>query len=165
MTDNLDRRSFNKRGLAAAAAVFGGIFGVPGLAGVVDPALRGLDGGWSEAGAAADLKEGEPRRFTYEVRAGWERRSETGFLLRTKDGVIAFSARCTHLGCKVRFKEDAFHCPCHQGVFDLLEDLLDRHSRRVHVAAGDAVEHERVVGVGAVADTNFHDALRKPSNC
>jgi Rieske Fe-S protein len=122
MTDSLDRRSFNKRGLAAAAAVFGGVFGVPGLVGVVDPALRTAGAGWSEAGAAADLKEGEPKRFTYEVRAGWERRSETGFLLRTANGIVAFSARCTHLGCKVRFRDNAFRCPCHQGVFDLAGD-------------------------------------------
>jgi len=33
----------------------------------------------------------------------------------------AFSARCTHLSCTVRFKEDLgmLWCPCHDGRFDL----------------------------------------------
>ncbi|MHC4960307.1 MAG: QcrA and Rieske domain-containing protein [Planctomycetota bacterium] len=125
MTDSLDRRAFNKRGLAAAAAVFGGVFGVPGLAGVVDPALGGPAGGWSEAGPAGELKQGEPKRFSYEVRAGWERRSETGFLLKTGETIVAFSSRCTHLGCKVRFRDGLFRCPCHQGIFDLQGDPLE----------------------------------------
>jgi rieske iron-sulfur protein len=42
------------------------------------------------------------------------------------DGVAAYSAICTHLGCTVRFSEEAMagapyshiHCPCHAGMFD-----------------------------------------------
>jgi Rieske Fe-S protein len=32
--------------------------------------------------------------------------------------VRAIDARCTHLGCNVRFREGEFRCPCHNGVFD-----------------------------------------------
>ena len=41
-------------------------------------------------------------------------------LLRTDEGVVAFSRRCTDLGCLVSWKKDReqFVCPCHQGVFD-----------------------------------------------
>jgi cytochrome b6-f complex iron-sulfur subunit len=41
-------------------------------------------------------------------------------LLRTGEGVVAFSRRCTDLGCLVSWKKDReqFVCPCHQGVFD-----------------------------------------------
>jgi rieske iron-sulfur protein len=43
-----------------------------------------------------------------------------------EDGVVAYSAICTHLGCTVRFSEEAMagapyshiHCPCHAGMFD-----------------------------------------------
>ena len=42
------------------------------------------------------------------------------------DGIAAYSAICTHLGCTVRFSEEAMaaapyshiHCPCHAGMFD-----------------------------------------------
>jgi cytochrome b6-f complex iron-sulfur subunit len=41
-------------------------------------------------------------------------------LLRTSEGVVAFSRRCTDLGCLVSWKKnrEQFVCPCHQGVFD-----------------------------------------------
>lgn len=41
-------------------------------------------------------------------------------LVRSDDGVRAFSTTCTHLGCQVHWKpeEKIFFCPCHDGVFD-----------------------------------------------
>ena len=41
-------------------------------------------------------------------------------VLRTSDGVAAFSRRCTDLGCLVSWNKEReqFVCPCHQGVFD-----------------------------------------------
>lgn len=41
-------------------------------------------------------------------------------VLRTPDGVTAFSRRCTDLGCLVSWNKEReqFVCPCHQGVFD-----------------------------------------------
>jgi Rieske Fe-S protein len=41
-------------------------------------------------------------------------------LLRHGDrDVVAFSQKCTHLGCVVYFQadEDRWHCPCHEGNF------------------------------------------------
>jgi len=34
--------------------------------------------------------------------------------------VVAFSQKCTHLGCVVYFQaeENRWHCPCHEGNFD-----------------------------------------------
>ena len=132
---DIDRRGFAKRAFVAVA----GLFGLPGLATVADPVLRSVGGGWSEAAAEADVKEGAARRFVYEVAAGWEKRKEVGFLVRKGKDIVAFSARCTHLGCKVRFKDSAFRCPCHQGVFDLdgqpqdgpVEKPLERFETRV----------------------------------
>jgi cytochrome b6-f complex iron-sulfur subunit len=41
-------------------------------------------------------------------------------VLRTDDGVAAFSRRCTDLGCLVSWNKEReqFICPCHQGAFD-----------------------------------------------
>ena len=41
-------------------------------------------------------------------------------VLRTDEGVSAFSRRCTDLGCLVSWSKERqeFVCPCHQGVFD-----------------------------------------------
>ncbi len=40
-------------------------------------------------------------------------------LTRTEGGVVAFSATCPHLGCKVHWEAAArrFFCPCHSGAF------------------------------------------------
>jgi Rieske Fe-S protein len=41
-------------------------------------------------------------------------------VLKTGEGVTAFSRRCTDLGCLVSWnkKRAQFICPCHQGTFD-----------------------------------------------
>jgi Rieske Fe-S protein len=42
-------------------------------------------------------------------------------LMRTADGLVAYSQKCTHLSCAVRprVEEGVIHCPCHEGYFDL----------------------------------------------
>lgn len=47
---------------------------------------------------------------------------DTCILVRTKDNeFVAFSQKCTHLSCAVipKPEEGRFHCPCHEGYFDL----------------------------------------------
>jgi Rieske Fe-S protein len=48
--------------------------------------------------------------------------TKPAILIHTPDGEWrAFSARCTHLSCTVRYREDGgtLWCPCHDGRFDL----------------------------------------------
>ncbi len=48
---------------------------------------------------------------------------DPAILLRVDDRtVVAFSQKCTHLGCVVFFEADdqRWHCPCHEGNFDAL---------------------------------------------
>ena len=45
---------------------------------------------------------------------------DPAILLRIGDReVVAFSQKCTHLGCVVYFEsdQDRWHCPCHEGNF------------------------------------------------
>jgi Rieske Fe-S protein len=47
--------------------------------------------------------------------------SDPAILLRLSDSeVVAFSQKCTHLGCVVYYQGDEgrWHCPCHEGNFD-----------------------------------------------
>lgn len=41
-------------------------------------------------------------------------------VLKTNEGITAFSRRCTDLGCLVSWNKEReqFVCPCHQGTFD-----------------------------------------------
>jgi nitrite reductase/ring-hydroxylating ferredoxin subunit len=47
---------------------------------------------------------------------------DTAVLVRIAESeFVAFSQKCTHLSCAVIPKPDegVFHCPCHEGIFDL----------------------------------------------
>lgn len=46
--------------------------------------------------------------------------SERFFLINNDDGLLAFSTRCTHQGCNVRWEDarNEFHCPCHGSTFN-----------------------------------------------
>jgi glycine/D-amino acid oxidase-like deaminating enzyme/nitrite reductase/ring-hydroxylating ferredoxin subunit len=66
------------------------------------------------AGDPSRLKPGEAGVFRQGMRLVAARRDETGAL-------VTLSARCTHLGCVVRYNDDenSWDCPCHGSRFDL----------------------------------------------
>lgn len=121
MESSPDRRGL----LRLLALVFGGVCGGAGLGTLLDP-LRSRDSNWIALAPLAELEPGAAKRVRMPVRAGWEVTERPIYLLRAPneggraegEAVIAFDARCTHLGCTVRFKERQFVCPCHRGVFD-----------------------------------------------
>jgi cytochrome b6-f complex iron-sulfur subunit len=43
------------------------------------------------------------------------------FLVKREGGMIALSARCSHLGCTLRYNQRSrrFECPCHGSLFDM----------------------------------------------
>ena len=62
-----------------------------------------------------DVAVGETYLFQYPTS------SDPAILLRVGErDVVAFSQKCTHLGCVVYYEseEDRWHCPCHEGNFD-----------------------------------------------
>ncbi|CAN5396759.1 Rieske (2Fe-2S) protein [soil metagenome] len=49
-----------------------------------------------------------------------QKQSERFFVIHNDDGLLAFSARCTHQSCIVGWEagRDEFHCPCHGSIFN-----------------------------------------------
>lgn len=67
--------------------------------------------------AVADVEVGGTFLFRYPENA------DPAILLRVDDTqVVAFSQKCTHLGCVVYYQptEARWHCPCHEGNFEPL---------------------------------------------
>lgn len=75
------------------------------------------------------INEGEPRRIVdaVDVEVGgthlfrYPTESDPAVLLRVSETeVVAFSQKCTHLGCVVYYEEAErrWHCPCHEGNFE-----------------------------------------------
>ena len=63
----------------------------------------------------ADAAVGEPHLFRYPGDA------DPAILVRlSATDVVAFSQKCTHLGCVVYYEPDQqrWHCPCHEGYFE-----------------------------------------------
>ena len=63
----------------------------------------------------ADVAVGEPYLFRYPAD------DDPAILVRLSDTeVVAFSQKCTHLGCVVYYESDdeRWHCPCHEGNFE-----------------------------------------------
>lgn len=52
------------------------------------------------------------------------------FLTRTGEGLGAFSARCTHLGCTVRESGQGLLCPCHGARYDRAGRVVVGPARR-----------------------------------
>lgn len=101
---------------AALAAMFGRFAVVPRAA---------TESRWLRAAALADLDTKAPTAVVVAVarQDGWARIRANETLFVTWDGltgVRAFSATCTHLGCRVRWDGGAhrFKCPCHGGEYD-----------------------------------------------
>lgn len=66
--------------------------------------------------AVADVPIGGSLVFDY------PREHDSCVLVRLSESeFVAFSQKCTHLSCAVipRPAEGVFHCPCHEGLFDL----------------------------------------------
>jgi Rieske Fe-S protein len=109
--------AFNRRGfillssiaaLATGAAVLGKVFSRNGAV---------IDLGPQNIVKEAEFAIGANQTFT--SKAG-----TPAVLFRTKSGVFAYSAVCTHQGCTVQFNSASknLQCPCHGAVFDPFAD-------------------------------------------
>ena len=109
--EEVTRREFARYLVAGAGVMAAGNVGIAAWT-----KLRTINtGDERELIALDEVEVGETYLFNYPT----ER--DPAILLRLADReVVAFSQKCTHLGCVVFFEaeEDRWHCPCHEGNFE-----------------------------------------------
>ena len=67
MTEQVDRRTFARRAVAAIGAAIGAVFGIPAAATLLDPALRSRQARWTVAQIRPDGAEQRHSRPPGEV--------------------------------------------------------------------------------------------------
>jgi Rieske Fe-S protein len=124
---HMSRREFVTIVTAAAGTVMGAVIGIPAIGYLIAPALTKLTGdAWIPAGPLENYPVGVPTLFNFNRTKvnGWEKtvNSFGVYVIRHEDGsVLALSNKCTHLSCRVNWKQDvtAYTCPCHDAYFDI----------------------------------------------
>ncbi len=139
--DSGGRRSFLKMAAALGGAAIGALVMIPGVGMILDPLLRrrGSDGDFLPVGEATALSDERPISLPVigEKVDAWTRAPEvqlgTVWLQKGEDDeVMAMTAECPHLGCKIGYdrEQDHFVCPCHDSSFGLDGSVNDGPSPR-----------------------------------
>ena len=109
--DDVTRREFARYLVAGAGVMAAGNVGIAAWT-----QLRTINTGEPrKLISLADVAIGDTHLFKYPSR------KDPAILVRLADReVVAFSQKCTHLGCVVYFEadKDRWHCPCHEGNFE-----------------------------------------------
>ncbi len=123
-SQDLTRRRFFARLSISLGGVCAAILGVPLVGFVIAPLFGRAKQSWVPVGKIEDFKIGQtinvsltdpsplPWAGITAKGAAWLRRD-------SEDRFVAFAVNCTHMGCPVRWLQDAelFMCPCHGGVY------------------------------------------------
>lgn len=125
--NNLDRRDFVKVILTFLGSIIGAVIALPAIGFLISPATKSKSGeSWIPLGSLEDYPIDKPTLFTFTRTTvnGWEKsvNSVGVYVLRTsEDQCEVISNLCTHLSCRVSWKDDVkeFVCPCHDAHFDL----------------------------------------------
>ena len=120
----ISRRKFFEALCFGIGGLCAAILGLPLVGFVLAPLFRKTPETWISVGKVADFEKGKTVNVVIQdpsplAWAGITSKSGA-WLRRTEEGAfIAFSVNCTHLGCPVRWLQDAelFMCPCHGGVY------------------------------------------------
>jgi menaquinol-cytochrome c reductase iron-sulfur subunit len=126
---HISRNDFVKVTVGALGTIMGMVVGLPAIGYIISPALKltGTDA-WIAAGPLKNYPVGTPTPFSFTRTKlnGWEKtvNSYGVYVLRKSESetdVLVLSNVCTHLACRVTWKEDvkAYVCPCHDGHFDI----------------------------------------------
>ncbi|MCX8060993.1 MAG: ubiquinol-cytochrome c reductase iron-sulfur subunit [Anaerolineales bacterium] len=122
---NLTRRQFVTVIGAAISTLIGAAVGLPAIGYLLSPALEKQEGeSWILLGPLDNYPLNQPTLFTFTrtKKHGWEKTTTSYgvYVLRTSPTEVrVFSNVCTHLSCRVTWKEEVqeYICPCHDGHF------------------------------------------------
>lgn len=127
----VSRRDFVTLVTGIISACIGAVVGLPAIGYLLSPAASRQK---SEArvalGPIENYPEGVPTLFNFTRTKinGWEKtvNSYGVYVLRNGEEVKVYSNICTHLSCRVKWEEEnqIFHCPCHDGVFDINGEIV-----------------------------------------
>jgi len=119
-----ERRAFLGKISIALSAIAGALVGIPVIGFLLGPLLQTTPDLWRSVGKTDDFPVGGTVRVTFVDPSPLEWAGVTArtaaWLRRLGDNeFVAFAMNCTHLGCPVRWLDDAhlFMCPCHGGVY------------------------------------------------
>jgi menaquinol-cytochrome c reductase iron-sulfur subunit len=122
--EEITRRRFFERLSIALSGTCAAMLGIPVLGFVIAPLFRKSKDAWISVGKADDFLSGKTVNVPFPDPSPlpWAGITAKGaaWLRRESDGrFTAFSVNCTHMGCPVRWLQDAelFMCPCHGGVY------------------------------------------------
>ncbi|MFZ6027254.1 MAG: ubiquinol-cytochrome c reductase iron-sulfur subunit [Chloroflexota bacterium] len=152
---HLSRREFTLAVSAAVGGVMGLVVGLPALGYLIGPALKTSESeGWVPLGSFDQIPVGVPTLYTFSRTKvnGWERTVSTYgvYILITEDNqLLALSNICTHLGCRVSWKEEEqyYACPCHAGFFDVEGNIIDGPQPRPLDSYPIKVDEEGMVSI------------------
>jgi menaquinol-cytochrome c reductase iron-sulfur subunit len=124
---DLNRRDFAKIVLTFLGSIMGIVLGLPAIGYLISPATKVQKSeSWIPAGSLENYPLSVPTLFSFTrtTKNGWDKtvNSYGVYVLRSsEDQVKVYSNMCTHLSCRVTWKDDLheFICPCHDGHFDI----------------------------------------------
>ena len=121
----LKRRQFLNRLSLGLSGVIGVIIGIPFISFLLAPLFQQQAKEWRAVGPTGNYNVGETAHIAVDDPSplAWAGIvSKTSMWLRrdSDQDFKAFAVNCTHLGCPIRWLQDAnlFMCPCHGGVFN-----------------------------------------------
>jgi len=125
LTEKIKRRSFIMKILVLISGFIGMLVAIPVVGALLTPLVRRVPQVWRQVGKVSDFETGKTVmvKFRNSTPLPWSgKTSESAAWLRkvSENEFMAFSVNCTHLGCPVRWEEDAelFMCPCHGGIYN-----------------------------------------------
>lgn len=129
----ISRRDFVTLTIGVLGTVMVVSIGLPAVAYSLGPGLKiSKSDAWVPVGKVEDFPQGTPTpvSFTRTKVNGWEKtvNSYGVYVVKPAEGdPYVLSNICTHLSCRVTWKEDEniYFCPCHDGQFDIQGQVVD----------------------------------------
>ncbi len=119
-----ERRRFLTAITVGLSGLAGAVVGIPVVGLILGPLLRRKPEQWLAVGEVERFEVGKTVAVTFRDTSSVEwagLAALTSAYLRREgpEQFTAFSVNCTHLGCPIRWMQEAnlFLCPCHGGVF------------------------------------------------